>query len=169
MYPLQALGQAWGTRLGRQGCHRTPGPWPRASAAASAAAMPSRAAATACRMLITGTMRQRKSGRSGTMSGPEGLSQARRDGGRIRRSQGPAWKRLHGGMERGGEPRAPGRSWGAASAVLPPLREPLSLWAGPGKTGNYSKPITPRRDLPVSPGQKSKHHTAGVSTEWLLG
>ena len=44
-------------------------------------------------------------------------------------------------------------------------REPLSLWVGPG---NYSKPITPRRDLLVSPGQKGKHHTAAVRTEWLL-
>lgn len=39
-----------------------------ASAAASAAATLSCAAAAVCRMLITGTMQQRKSGRGGTMS-----------------------------------------------------------------------------------------------------
>ena len=101
----------------------TPGSCPRASAVASAAAMPSCAAAAACRMLITGTMRQRKSGRSGTMSGPQGLSQAKRDGGRSCRSQGTAWGLLRGGME-SGDPRAPGRG-GAASALLPPERSPF--------------------------------------------
>ena len=126
MYPHCRLwGKPGGPNWAGRPATGTPGSCPWASATASAAAMPSCAAAAACRMLITGTMRQRKSGRSRTMSGPQGLSPAKRDG---------------------------GRSWGAASALLPPLREPLSLWLGPGKTGNYSKPITPRRDLLVSPG-----------------
>lgn len=73
------LGQAWGASivLGAP-AGGTPGPLQPASAAASTAATLSCAAAAACRMLITGTMRQRKSGRSGTMSRPRGLSQARR-------------------------------------------------------------------------------------------
>lgn len=89
--------------------------------------MPSHAAAVACRMLITGTMRRRKSGRSGTMSGLEGLSQARRDGGRSCRSQGPAWRRLRGGMERGGA-QGPGRELGGSLSLAPtPERTPFSV------------------------------------------
>ena len=54
------------------------------------------------------------------MSGPEGLSQARRDGGRIRRSQGPAWRRLRGGMERGaGGAQGPGRELGGSLSRAP--------------------------------------------------
>lgn len=88
-----------------------------ASAAASAAATLSCAAAAVCRMLITGTMQQRKSGRSGTMSRPWGLSQARRDRGRICRSQGPSRRRLCGGAVRG-FPSVLGRRAGRRLSLL---------------------------------------------------
>lgn len=88
-----------------------------ASAAASAAATLSCAAAAVCRMLITGTMQQRKSGKSGTMSRPWGLSQARRDRGRICRSQGPGRRRLCGGAVRG-FPSVLGRRAGGRPSLL---------------------------------------------------
>lgn len=132
-----------------------------ASAAASAAATLSCAAAAACRMLITGTMRQRKSGRSGTMSRPRGLSQARRDRGRICRSQGPGWRLLCVSRWLGGVPRAPGRRAGgplsllrAATTLFQAPRDPPFLcgwdWCRQGI-------INPRRDLPAFPGQEGKY------------
>lgn len=77
------------------------------------------------------------------MSRPWGLSQARRDQGRICRSQGPSWRLLYGGVVRG-VPSALGRKTGGScpSSGQPwhcsnPQETPLSLWVGQVQIRNH--------------------------------
>lgn len=80
------------------------------------------------------------------MSGPQGLSQAKHDGGRSCRSQGTAWGLLHGGD--GGRGQGP-RKRGAASAPCShPERTPFSV-AG---ARELLQAHYPKKDLLVSPG-----------------
>ena len=61
------------------------------------------------------------------MSGPQGLSQAKRDGGRSCRSQGPAWGLLRGGME-SRVTQGPGKELGGSLSLAPtPERTPFSV------------------------------------------
>lgn len=175
---LQPPGRCWGsgTGPGGRGCAGSPhqrDTWApaAASAAASAAAALSCAAAAVCRMLITGTMRQRKSGRSGTMSRLRGLSQARRDRGRICRPPGPGRRLLCGGVVRG-LPSAPGRRAGGgcpssgSRCSAPTPERPLSL-CGCGRCRKGV--ITGRRNLPDVSGEEDKGPTAGTRRQWLPG
>lgn len=72
------------------------------------------------------------------MSGPQGLSQAKHDGGRSCRSQGTAWGLLRGGR-RAGTPGPQGRG-GSLSLAPTPERTPFLCGWGQGITqAHYPK------------------------------